>query len=419
MSALILLAIVAALLILRQPLLVILLAAIAFSQTVWGRGELTWIIEDMFVSLDKELILAIPMFMLCGGVMTKGSTARRLTDVARALVGHLPGGLGVAAVLSSAIFAAISGSSIVTMLAIGSVIYPAMREAGYSNRFSLGTVMSGGTLGIIIPPSIPLILYGLVTETSIVDLFRAGVGPGLLLVALFAGYSVIANWNMPTPRFSMIALLQALRAGIWALMMPVILLGGIYSGFFSPTEAAAVALVYSVIIELAVHREIGVRDLKGVVLESAKLGGALFPLIAVALSLNLILIENRVPGMMVGIVESWIDSPITFIIIVNLLLLAVGAVMTTAEAILILAPILAPVAAVYGFDKVVFGIIMIVNLEIGLLTPPVGLNLIVAMTAFKAKFVELVKAALPFIVLMVFALALISWLPQISLFFVR
>lgn len=419
MNALILLAIVAALLILRQPLLIILLAAIGFSQTIWGRGHLTWIVEDMFVSLDKELILAIPMFMLCGGVMTKGSTARRLTDVARALVGHLPGGLGVAAVLSSAIFAAISGSSIVTMLAIGSVLYPAMREAGYSNRFSLGTVMSGGTLGIIIPPSIPLILYGLVTETSIVDLFRAGVGPGLLLVVLFATYAVIANWKMPTQRFSMAGLIRALRAGIWALLMPVILLGGIYSGFFSPTEAAAVALVYSVFIELAVHREIRFRDLKGVVLEAAKLGGALFPLIAVALSLNLILIENRVPDLMVDWVNGWIDSPITFIIIVNLLLLAVGAVMTTAEAILILAPILAPVAAIYGFDKVVFGIIMIVNLEIGLLTPPVGLNLIVAMTAFKAKFIELVKAAVPFILLMILALGLISWLPSISLFFVR
>lgn len=419
MNALILTALVAALLMLRQPLLVILLAAIAFSQTVWGRGHLSWIIEDMFVSLDKELILAIPMFMLCGGVMTKGSTARRLTDVARALVGHLPGGLGVAAILSSAIFAAISGSSIVTMIAIGSVIYPAMREAGYSNRFSLGTVMSGGTLGIIIPPSIPLILYGLVTETSIVDLFRAGVGPGLLLVALFAAYAVIANWNMPTRRFSMSGLIRALRAGIWALMMPVLLAGGIYSGFFSPTEAAAVALLYAVIIELTVHREIGLRDLKAVVLESAKLGGALFPLIAVALSLNLILIENRVPDMMVGLVEGWIDSPVTFIIVVNLLLLAVGAVMTTAEAILILAPILAPVAAVYGFDKVVFGIIMIVNLEIGLLTLPVGLNLIVAMTAFKAKFIELVKAAVPFILLMIVALGLISWLPSISLFFVR
>jgi C4-dicarboxylate transporter DctM subunit len=201
--------------------------------------------------------------------------------------------------------------------------------------------------------------------------------------------------------------------------MPVILLGGIYSGFFSPTEAAAVALVYSVFIELAVHREIRFRDLKGVVLEAAKLGGALFPLIAVALSLNLILIENRVPDLMVDWVNGWIDSPITFIIIVNLLLLAVGAVMTTAEAILILAPILAPVAAIYGFDKVVFGIIMIVNLEIGLLTPPVGLNLIVAMTAFKAKFIELVKAAMPFILLMIFALGLISWLPSISLYFVR
>lgn len=419
MNALLLFLIVCALLILRQPLLVILLAAIAYAQLVWGGGHLTWIIEDMFVSLDKELILAIPMFMLCGGVMTKGSTARRLTDVARALTGHLPGGLGIAAIISSAIFAAISGSSIVTMLAIGSVVYPAMREAGYNKRFALGAVMSGGTLGIIIPPSIPLILYGLVTESSIVDLFRAGVGPGILLVLLMTVYSVAANRHMPTTPFSLETLRHSLRRGIWALLMPVILLGGIYSGLFSPTEAAAVALMYSVVIELAVHREIGFADLKDVVLEAAKLGGALFPLIAVALSLNLILIENRVPDMMLGLVDGWITSPITFIIIVNLLLLGVGAMMTTAEAILILAPILAPIAAVYGFNKIVFGIIMIVNLEIGLLTPPVGLNLIVAMSAFKEKFGLLVRAALPFIALMVLALALISWLPEISLYFVN
>jgi len=419
MSALGLIGIAGALLLLRQPLLVILLAAIAYAQLLWGSGNLTWIIEDMYVSLDKELILAIPMFMLCGGVMTKGSTALRLTNVARALVGHLPGGLGVAAILSSAIFAAISGSSIVTMIAIGSVIYPAMREAGYSNRFSLGTVMSGGTLGIIIPPSIPLILYGLVTETSIVDLFRAGVGPGLLLVALFAIYAIVANWRMPTEKFSFPNLITALRRGIWALLMPFILLGGIYSGYFSPTEAAAVALVYSVLIELLIHKEIKFRDLKGVILDAAKLGGALFPLIAVALSLNLILIENRVPDQMVDLVQGWITGPVMFIIIVNLLLLAVGAVMTTAEAILILAPILAPIAAVYGFDKVLFGVIMIINLEIGLLTPPVGLNLIVAMSAFKQKFVTLVRAAIPFILLMIFALGLIAWLPEISLFFVR
>ncbi len=419
MNALLLLGAVALLLILRQPLLVILLAAIGFAQMVWGGGHLTWIAEDMFVSLDKELILAIPMFMLCGGVMTKGSTARRLTDVARTLTGHLPGGLGVAAVLSSAVFAAISGSSIVTMIAIGGVIYPSMREAGYSNRFALGTVMSGGTLGIIIPPSIPLILYGLVTESSIVDLFRAGVGPGLLLVGLFAAYAVIANRNMATTRFSASAFLHALRRGIWALMMPVILLGGIYSGFFSPTEAAAVALVYAVFVELFIHRELRLADLKTVVMEAAKLGGALFPLIAVALSLNLILIENRVPDHMLGLVSGWIDSPLTFIIVVNLLLLAVGAFMTTAEAILILGPLLAPLAVSYGFDKIVFGIIMIVNLEIGLLTPPVGLNLIVGMSTFRQPFGILARAAVPFILLMIFALAMISWQPAISLFFVH
>lgn len=419
MSTLILIALVAAFLLLRQPLLVILLAAIAYAQLIWGRGQPDWIMEDMFVSLDKELILAIPMFMLCGGVMTKGSTARRLIEVARALTGHLPGGLGVACILSSAIFAAISGSSIVTMIAIGSVLYPAMKEAGYSPRYAIGAVMSGGTLGIVIPPSIPLILYGLVTETSIVDLFLAGIGPGLLLVLFFALYSIFANRHMKTTRFSWLVLGKALREGIWALMMPIILLGGIYSGYYSPTEAAAVALVYALMIELFVHKELVIRDYRDVVLDAVKLGGALFPLIAVALSLNLLLVDNRVPDQMVDLIRGWISSPITFIIAVNVLLLVVGAFMTTAEAILILGPILAPMAVVYGFDKVVFGIIMIINLEIGLLTPPVGLNLIVAMSAFKEKFGRLVRAALPFIALMIIVLALVSWQPQISLYFVN
>ena len=419
MSGLLLLGLVIALLVLRQPLLIILMAAICFAQLSWGRGDLVWIIEDMFVSLDKELILAIPMFILCGGVMTKGSTARRLVDVARALTCHLRGGLGIATFLSCGIFAAISGSSIVTMLAIGSVLYPAMRDAGYPRNFALGAVMSGGTLGIIIPPSIPLILYGLVTETSIVDLFRAGIGPGLLLVGLMMVYAVIANRHMPTIPFSASGLIKALREGIWSLLMPVILLGGIYSGKFSPTEAAAVALAYAVIVETMVHKELSVRHLYEVILDGAKLGGALFPLIAVALSLNLLLIEAHVPTQMLRLVETWISSPLTFAIVVNILLLVVGCLMTTGEAILILAPILAPIAKEFGFDKVVFGIIMIVNLEIGLLTPPVGLNLIVAMSAYKESFGVLVKAAIPFILLMIFGLALITWIPAISLYFVN
>ena len=414
-GALILLGLVALLLTLRQPLLVILIAAVAVVHIVWGKGQLDYIIEDMWISLDKELILSIPMFMLCGGVMTKGSTARRLIDVAASLTGHLPGGLAVACVLSCGVFAAISGSSIVTMLAIGTVMYPAMKDAGYPSRFALGSIMAGGTLGIIIPPSIPLILYGLVTETSITDLFVAGIGPGILLLVVFAIYSMWVNRKLPRQRFELQKVRRAVRAGIWALLMPVILLGGIYTGYFSAIEAAAVSLVYALLVESFIHREFSARDFYEVVLDASKLGGTLFPLLAVALSLNLVLTEHQVPGMMVELMKGFTDSRLAFMLLVNGLLLIVGCLMTSGEAILILGPLLAPLAIAYGYDKVIFGIIMIVNLEIGFLTPPVGLNLLVAMSTFKQKFGELVLAAVPFIVLMLGRLALIAWQPWISM----
>ena len=418
-GALILIGLVLLLLLLRQPLLVILLAAAAAVHLIWGRGQLDYIIEDMWVSLDKELILSIPMFVLCGGVMTKGSTSRRLIAIAQALTRPLPGGMAVACVLSCGIFAAISGSSIVTMLAIGAVMYPAMRRAGYDNRYSLGVVMAGGTLGIIIPPSIPLILYGLVTETSITDLFVAGVGPGLLILVVFAIHGMWVNRHVPTQPFDGALLLQALREGVWALLMPVILLGGIYTGYFSAIEAAAVALLYALVVEIAVHKEMKLSDFYDVVLDASKLGGTLFPLLAVALSLNLVMTEHRVPTQMVELMKAWIDSPLMFMLLVNGLLLIVGCLMTSGEAILILAPILAPLAAAYGYDKVLFGIIMIVNLEIGFLTPPVGLNLLVAMSTFRQKFGELVIAAGPFIVLMLICLAVVVWQPWIAMALVR
>ena len=419
MNALLLVGMVAALLLLRQPLMVILLALAAAVQMIWGRGQLEYIVEDMWVGLDKELILSIPLFMLCGSVMTRGTTARRLIAVMEALTRPLPGGLGVACVLTCALFASISGSSIVTMLAVGTVMYPAMRQAGYDETFALGAVMAGGTLGIIIPPSIPMILYGLVTETSITELFLAGVGPGLLLTTLFALYAMGFNRRLPTQPFSLRALLGALREGVWALLTPVILLGGIYSGFFTTTEAAAVGLLYALLIERFVHRTFGFADFRHVVLETSKLGGSLFPVLAVALSLNLVLIEHRVPSQMVEAVRSWIDSPGAFMAGVNLLLLGVGALMTTGEAILVLAPLLAPVAESFGYDRVVFGVIMILNLEIGFLTPPVGLNLIVAMTAFKKPFGLLCRAAVPFILLMLLALALVVIEPRIAMYLVR
>ena len=415
MSAILLLGLVLALLVLRQPLTVILLAAIAYVHMVWGHGYLDYIVEDMWTSLNKELILSVPLFLLCGAVMTEGTAARRLVRIVRAMTAPTRGGLGVAAIISCAVFAAISGSSIVTMIAVGSVLYPAMKEAGYTNRFALGTVVSGGTLGIIIPPSIPLILYGLVTETSIVDLFLAGIMPGIVLILLMTGYAIWANRHQPAQKMDWGELRIALREGIWAALFPVILLGGIYSGYYSPTESAAVALVYALVIEFFVHREMTLQKYFNVVTETAKLGGALFPLIAVALSLNLVLTEYRVPALMVDLVNAWIDSPIAFLVVINLLLLAVGAFMTTNEAILILGPILMPVAQAYGFHPVHFGIIMIVNLEIGYLTPPVGMNLMVALVTFKQKFNELVMSVLPYIAILVLGLIIISAFPWLSL----
>jgi C4-dicarboxylate transporter DctM subunit len=403
----------------RQPLLIILLAAAGCVHLFWGRGNLEDIIEDMWVGLDKEVILSIPLFILCGSVMTRGSIAQRLIRILSSLTKPLPGGLAVATILSCAVFAAISGSSIVTMLAIGTVMYPAMRQAGYDNKFSLGAIMSGGTLGIIIPPSIPMIIYALVTETSVTDLFAAGFGPGILLTTVFAIYSAWFNRHLPTERFSFPEFWDAFKNGIWAALLPVILLGGIYSGYFTATEAAAVALCYAIMVEIFIHRELKLGDFYGVVLETSKLGGSLFPVLAVALSLNIILTEHRAPQALVEFMQGYITSPLTFMLLVNILLLIVGCLMTTGEAILILAPLLAPVAAAYGYDKVVFGLIMILNLEIGYLTPPVGLNLIVAMSAFKQNFGLLCRAALPFIALMLFCLALVVWQPWIAMYLVN
>lgn len=410
---------VLALLALRQPLVVILLAIAASVHLLWGAGRLEYIAEDLWIALDKELVLSIPMFMLCGQVMTRGGTARRIVAVMRALTPSLPGGMAVACTLACALDASISGSSIVTMLAIGSVMVPSLLAAGYERRYALGAVMAGGTLGIIIPPSIPMIIYGLVTETSVVELFRAGIGPGLLLTLAFAAYAVWRHRHLPPQRFDLRALLAALREGSWALAMPAILLGGIYSGRFGLIEAAAVALVYAVAIELFVHRDLTLRGLYDTVLEAARFGGALFPIFAIAVSLSVVLAEHRVPEQLVGLVQGWIASPLGFMLAVNALLLVLGTLMTIDVAILVLAPLLAPLAEAYGYDKVLFGIVMILNLEIGFLTPPVGMNLIVAMGAFKQPFGVLCRAALPFIAIMLGTLAVVIWQPWIALALAR
>ena len=415
MAALGLLALVFTLLVVRQSVILILFAAAGYIHLVWGDGQLVYLIEDIWTAMDNEVLLAIPMFIIAGAIMSRGSIAARLIEVVRAATEWMPGGLGIAAIGSCAIFSAISGSSPATLLAVGAVMYPALIQAGYSNRFSLGAITSAGTLGIIIPPSIPLIIYGIITETSIVDLFLAGIIPGAILTFALGAYSFWVNKDLDRPAFSGTRLAAALKSGVWSMLLPVILLGGIYSGYFSPTEAAAVAVAYALVVEMFIHREMGARDYFVITRNTAIMLGTLFPIVAVALSLKTLLAIEGVPQDFATWLQATFTSKLAFLLAVNLALLLVGCLIDVISAILLLGPILFVAAQAYGISPVHFGIIMIINLEIGLLTPPIGLNLLVAMTAFKQKFSLICRSVLPFIAIMIAVLLLITFVPALSL----
>lgn len=417
MAAIILLLLVLLALALRQNIIIILLGAAAYVHLVWGDGKLEYLAEDIWISLDNSLLLAIPMFLLAGNVMTRGSIAQRLINLATNITRPLPGGLAVATILSCAIFAAISGSSPVTLLAVGTILYPALLKHGYPKRFALGALTAGGTLGIIIPPSIPLILYGIVTENSIADLFVAGIIPGIMIALTLAGYSYWVNRKMPAEAFSMEDFKQALIKGGWSAMLPVILLGGIYSGYFSATEAAAVALFYALFVEIFIHRELKPVDFFHTAVDTAKLLGMLFPIVAVALSLKTILTIEGIPDQLAEWITSLTDNKIAFLLAVNILLLLIGCLFDVISAILILAPLLLIPAQAYGINPIHFGVIMVINLEIGFLTPPLGLNLIVAMTAFKENFLEICRAVIPFVLLILVVLMVVTFVPQLTLLF--
>lgn len=409
---------VLALLVLRQNVMVILGVVTALAYWFYGDGQVANIVIDAWDAMNKEVLLSIPLYLLAGNIMSQGSMAARLIRLMRSVTAPIPGGLAIATVLSCALFAAISGSSTVTLLAVGSVMYPALVQSGYSRRFALGALCAAGTLGIIVPPSIPLILYGVMTQTSIADLFIAGVGPALLLTLLMATYAMLHNRRLRGGRWDWREIGRSLRHGVWALLMPVIILGGIYSGYFTATESAAVAVVYAFVIEMFVHRELKLPEVYATVGETTKLLGSLFPVLMMALSLNVFLTYEQVPDQLVAWLSERVTDRTSFLLGMNLFLLFVGCIMDIGSAILILAPMLQPLAEAQGLNPVHFGIIMIVNLEIGYLTPPLGLNIIVAMSAFKEDFWLICRAVLPFLGLMLVGLALVTFVPEIALFLV-
>lgn len=416
MTAVGLIAVVLILLALRQPIMVIVAAGVAYAWLIIGEGDVAPLFLDAWDGLNREVLLSVPLYILAGNLMSQGGIADRLVALMRALTAPIPGGLAIATIGSCALFAAISGSGTVTLLAVGAVMYPALLQAGYSRRFALGALCAAGTLGIVIPPSIPLILYGVMTRTSIADLFIGGIGPALVLLTLMTAYALIVNRRIGATQWSWSALWETGRRGFWALLMPVIILGGIYSGHFTATESAAVAVVYALVVECLIHRELGLRQLYEVTADTARLLGALFPILMFALGLNMFFAFEQVPERLVAGLSGVIDSQVGFLLLTNLLLLVVGCIMDIGSAILILAPILAPVAAAQGLDPVHFGMIMVVNLEIGYLTPPLGLNLIVAMTAFRERFGLIVRAVLPFLALMLVGLMVVTFWPRLSTF---
>jgi C4-dicarboxylate transporter DctM subunit len=416
MSALLITSLIIGLLALRQSVLVILGATLTVLYLINTDDSLRFIALDAWQALNKDILLSIPLFILCGQLMSEGSIASRLVALVRALVGPIPGGLAIATILSCATFAAVSGSSTVTLLAVGSVMFPALIEAGYSRKFAIGALCAAGTLGIIVPPSIPLILYGVMTGTSITDLFIAGIGPAIALTLLLALYSGLANFSRRQSLWSLQEIVMTAKQGIWSLFMPFIILGGIYSGHFTATESAAVAVIYALLIETFVHRDLNFQKINEVIYSTSKLLGSLFPVLMLAVCLTVYLTYQKSADAFIPALAAWSETPFQFMLITNLILLLVGTLIDIGSAILIFAPLLQPIAAAQGFDPVHFGISMIVNLEIGYLTPPFGLNLIVAMAAFKASFKEVCLAVVPFLFIMLLGLGIVVTLPTLSLF---
>ena len=369
---------------------------------------------------DQEALIAIPFFMIAGAIMSRGAIAGQLVECARAAFGWMPGGLAISAVVACMFFAAISGSSPVTVITIGAVMFPALKEAKYDERFSLGLVTSAGSLGIIIPPSIPMIVYAIFATMSgakvlIKDLFIAGILPGLVIGSALAVLCVIYGRAIATEPFDWKRFMKALKDGIWALFLPAFILVGIYFGIFNAIEAAAIAVILSLIIELFIHKQLKLEELPGVLTDSASLMGSILVIIAVALGLSEFLTVKEIPIAIVNFLAQYELTPLTFLLLLNVMLIIVGCLMDIISALILFVPLIIPLALQLEIDPIHLGLIFIVNLEIGYLTPPLGLNLFVSSGFFQKPFGEVMRSVLPFIGALIVSLVIVTAFPILSL----
>ncbi|GED30116.1 TRAP transporter large permease [Brevibacillus centrosporus] len=410
------------LLIINVPIAVALGLSVVVAFMVEGNIPLLVVIQKMFNGTDSFPLMAVPFFLLAGKLMETGGISARLIKFANTLVGTLPGGLAIVAVMGCTFFAAISGSSAATTAAVGGILIPHMVKKGYDVRFSAALHAAGGTIGVMIPPSVPMVLYGVAASTSINDLFIAGIGPGILVAISLIAYSFWISkkngWG-GGEKHSLLDVWKAFKDAILAILMPVIILGGIYGGIFTSTEAAVVAVVYGLVVGLFVYREIKWKDLGEIFSSSATMTAVIMLIIATANAFGFIMTRENIPQEIAQFMLGITDSAFITLLIINVLLLILGTFMETAVTIILMTPILLPITNALGIDPVLFGVIMVVNSAIGMLTPPVGLNLLVAGNIAKLSNSAIERAAIPFLVLLCVDLMLITYVPEISLWLVN
>ncbi|MGI9285815.1 MAG: TRAP transporter large permease [Pseudomonadales bacterium] len=415
-----------ALAVIGTPIFVIILAA-AMLGFYFSDVDLSVITIELYRITDTPLLIALPFFTLAGYLLAESKSSERLVRVTQALIGWLPSGLAIIAFVCCALFTAFTGASGVTIVALGALLYPALKQVGYSETFSLGLVTSSGSLGLLLAPSLPLILYGIVAQQldvgepfTIQQLFIAGLMPALLMIVLLSAWSLWVNRDaqIPIQRFSMRELGSALWEARWEAPLPLFVLGGIYGGFLAISETATVTVLYVLIVEVFVYREIAVRELPGVVQKAMTVVGGIILILGVSLAFTNLLIDAEIPTRAFEFIQAHIDSKLAFLILLNILLLVLGAILDIFSAIIIMVPLILPIAVAYGVHPVHLGIIFLANMQIGYFTPPVGMNLFIASYRFEKPIMLLYKAAIPFMAVLLFAVIIITYVPALSLAFI-
>ena len=398
------------------PLFAVIAASAMFGYSSEGIDLMALIIEIIGLA-DMPFLSAIPLFTISGYLLSESNAPKRLVKLTNAILGWMPSGLAIVSLIACAFFTAFTGASGVTIIALGAILYPALSQAGYPDKFNLGLITTSGSLGLLFAPSLPLILYGVVAEVSIDDLFKAGILPGFLMITMLVMYSFSANKNLSTSmyRFKPNQMMEAIKESIWEIPLPFIVLGGIYSGFFAISEAAAVTALYVFIIEVIVLKEIKLFDLPIIMRESMLLVGGILLVLSVSLASTNYMIDSGVPERIFNVVSEVISSKYSFLALLLLFLIILGALLDIFSAIVLVVPILLPIAAQYQIDPIHLGIVFLATMQLGYITPPVGINLFIASFRFEKSIIDVYSSTIPFFVILLFSVILITFWPTLTL----